>query len=191
MKKHNGPAKALGIQNQWDVLEKLEWEVERLAESVGGRHQSFCAINACITADYVLDWIWTAVALFDRSAYVTDLLGQKISRLSELKSYARDNSVEMRACMQISNASKHRQLDHHAEDEFAGWRTIVGMIIVDASTAVQREHEILTIQVAQDDVRSAYEVAHQAHAWLSEFVEQTSWPEIHPRNPEGFVSSPS
>jgi hypothetical protein len=190
MVKRDGLSKALGIVNQWDMLEKLKWELENLQRTNGRRDQVYHAINACITADFILDWIWSAAELWKQQDYVANRIGCSITKLADFKGFARIQSLEMRACMQVSNASKHRLLRVSAPDVFAGFRTIFGLVRIDASTSISKEREILTIQVADCDVRAAEQVVEVAHRWLVELVERTSWPEIHPSNPDGFRSSP-
>lgn len=126
--KKNAQHMALGMSGSWDMLRKLEWEIDiyksvmdakfmpgdELARSI--RKPMYAAINASITAFHLVDWIWYDLDQLHESklAFLEILKLPANSGLPQVINEIR-KIPELDAVHQIANASKHSYLERMTE----------------------------------------------------------------------------
>lgn len=110
------PSKRFGISSPRELLSKLLWEIENLADPTTGiTVQGYNCFNAAVTAWHLTDWVWKAY----HSEECT---------LREFQQHIRQKSIELAVCDQLANGSKHFEKDHHNREDV--YSTIEDSVIV-------------------------------------------------------------
>jgi len=137
----NASDRTLGLLNIWQVVRKLDWEVE-LMKSIPGTillgaapenamqfkdAQLYAAINAASTSVALVDWLYhLAQENSDVNSRVLHKL--KLEEISTIKSFRRmlrEKHEPLNICHQICNSNKHL----HLSDYDSGLKILIGDII--------------------------------------------------------------
>lgn len=186
--RENAHHMTLGMSSSWDMLRKLEWEIDifksvmdakfipgdELARSI--RKPMYAAINASITACHLVDWVWHDLAQLHESKHVfLEILKLPAnSGLSQVVSEIR-KIPELNAAHQIANASKHSHLERMTE----GFSTPVfidywekdGEIFINQSGRARLESED---RISEQTI---YSILNTNHDWWAHILIELKIPE--------------
>jgi hypothetical protein len=92
--------KRFGLLTPRDLLSKLLWEIECLADPSSSLEiESYRCFNAAVTAWHLTDWVWQA---HHQNEYGT---------VAKFQEWVRRQSKELGICDQLANGSKHFERD--------------------------------------------------------------------------------
>lgn len=106
---------SFSLQAPSDMLGKLEWEItamHRYLDEGDFRGPSICALNACITAWHLGDWVARTLDEVRRWDVAERYFGRSMSTLFDLQAEMR-TSEDLVACQQIAAAAKHKHIDEN------------------------------------------------------------------------------
>lgn len=110
-------SQTFNLRGPRDVLAKLQWEVDELAETraVDIHLIAYRSINCAMTAWHMCDWLF---AECERTPSVreapTNIAHRKISSLGDMQAWAREER-SIAICRQIATAAKHVEVTQHPD----------------------------------------------------------------------------
>lgn len=100
-----GQSKRFGISTPRELLSKLLWEIESLADPTTGiTVQGYNCFNAAVTAWHLTDWVWQT---YHRDEF----------SVQEFQRQIRKMSLELAVCDQLANGSKHFEKDKYNRED--------------------------------------------------------------------------
>lgn len=96
------------LENCYDMLRKLEWEVEGLnrASKDDLDEIAFRAFNCAVTAWQLTDWVWADMNQAQQGAF---------GSLTNFQNHCRNQCRAIHLCRQIATASKHAEVRAHRD----------------------------------------------------------------------------
>lgn len=181
--------KTFGIRTAGQMFQKLRWEAEQIKRlrSNDALSRNYQTINFSVTANTVIEWLcwelWErgnvalCVESFTLDIVVCDAALKPTALRKKffeaMRRYARKQSRYLHACMQISNATKHRNIDfpddsistEPGEPTLMGGRGVYIKIVESVPSAITPHN--LTIDTK---LVSADHFAAETITWLDQFA---------------------
>ncbi len=104
----------LGWGSPFDIVCKLEREMERMQDAKTLRDFVEHTMNFALTANHMIEWVWAVLQLdpvddrakFERDSWVA-AIGFKPKKIKQVKLWAKSQCPELDYCRQLANATKH------------------------------------------------------------------------------------
>ena len=115
-----GRTATYGLENSRNLLEKLAWEINAIAEAPRNDQAalSYYGFNAAITAWHIADWVWRDLSI-DRRQELEVQWGVHLSIERDdgnaFKGELRKRNRDLAICREIATASKHVEVTRNPD----------------------------------------------------------------------------
>ena len=156
-----GIPQTFAVQNSWEMVDKLWWEIEEYRDEVELQKKLWRAFNCAVTAWHICDWIHKEL---------TEARAPGISGLTTFQNYLRENCRSLHVCRYLATASRHRGVRDHPDESI---QVLVESKYPDRNVDIQEidrsQHWKVTIKDGADS-KDALLVFYETESFLQRLV---------------------